>query len=43
LPILISQLITTEIWRERIFRELIAMKFEPKVTFSIYIIVSLMM
>jgi len=38
LPILISQLITTEIWREKIFRELISMKFEPRVTFSIYII-----
>lgn len=38
LPILISQLITTEIWREKIFRELIVMNFEPKVTFSIYII-----
>ncbi|CAF0933407.1 unnamed protein product [Adineta steineri] len=38
LPILVSQLITTEIWRERIFRELVAMKFEPQVTFSIYII-----
>ncbi|CAF2135604.1 unnamed protein product [Rotaria magnacalcarata] len=38
LPVLISQLITTEIWREKIFRELIAIRFEPRVTFSIYII-----
>ncbi|CAF3421211.1 unnamed protein product [Rotaria sp. Silwood1] len=38
LPVLVSQLITTEIWREKVFRELIAMRFEPRVTFSIYII-----
>ena len=39
LPVLVSQLITTEIWRDKIFRELIAIQFEPRVTFSIYIIV----
>ncbi|CAF0725701.1 unnamed protein product [Didymodactylos carnosus] len=36
LPVLVSQLITTEIWRQQIFNELIRMKFDAKITFSIY-------
>ncbi|ESO83594.1 hypothetical protein LOTGIDRAFT_179706 [Lottia gigantea] len=38
LPVLIGDLITTEIWKEKIFTELVKMNFEPKITFPIYIV-----
>ncbi|XP_050413386.1 zinc finger MYND domain-containing protein 10 [Patella vulgata] len=37
LPLLIHDLIVTETWKEKIFPELVAMKFEPKITFPLYI------
>ncbi|XP_059150753.1 zinc finger MYND domain-containing protein 10-like [Physella acuta] len=36
--LLIQDLITTEIWKQKVFPELIDMEFEPKTTFPIYII-----
>ncbi|XP_074645727.1 zinc finger MYND domain-containing protein 10-like [Tubulanus polymorphus] len=37
-PTLIHQLITTETWKNRIFPAMQEMKFEPKTTFSIYMV-----
>lgn len=36
--VLIKDLLTTEIWKEKIFPELIDMEFEPKTTFPIYMV-----
>ncbi|XP_071158013.1 zinc finger MYND domain-containing protein 10-like [Mytilus edulis] len=36
--VLIKDLLTTEIWKEKIFTELIEMEFEPKTTFPIYMV-----
>lgn len=39
-PLLVTDLIMTEVWREKIFRNLIDTKFEPKITFPVYMVVS---
>ena len=39
MPILINELIVTELWKKKIFKELIKMNFEPKNSFVIYFIV----
>lgn len=38
-PLIIYDLIATEMWREKIFSELIAMKYDPDITFPIYMVV----
>ncbi|XP_067932276.1 zinc finger MYND domain-containing protein 10-like [Watersipora subatra] len=37
-PMLIEDLLTTELWREKIFSQFIAVKFEPKITFPVYMV-----
>lgn len=37
-PVLITDLLSTEIWKEKIFPELLDMKFEPKTTFPLYMV-----
>lgn len=39
-PLLIEDLISTELWREKIFNQLISSKFEPTITFPVYMVVS---
>lgn len=39
--VIIKDLLTTEIWKEKIFSALINMEFEPKTTFPIYMVVSM--
>ena len=38
-PVLIADLLSTEVWKEKIFTELLDMKFEPKTTFPLYMVV----
>lgn len=37
-PVLITDLLATEVWKEKIFTELLEMKFEPKTTFPLYMV-----
>ncbi|CAG5136274.1 unnamed protein product, partial [Candidula unifasciata] len=39
IPLLIQDLLTTEIWKQKVFTELIDMEFEPKTTFPIYMVI----
>ncbi|BFZ08526.1 hypothetical protein BsWGS_11565 [Bradybaena similaris] len=39
IPLLIQDLLTTEIWKQNVFAELIDMEFEPKTTFPIYMVI----
>ena len=39
-PFLIEDLLTTELWREKIFTQFVTCKFEPKITFPVYMVVS---
>ena len=39
MPTLIYELISVELWKEKVFSELVNMNFEPKNTFIIYLIV----
>ena len=41
MPVLVNELITVEIWTEKVFKELIKMNFEPNNSFVIYFIVRL--
>lgn len=38
IEVIIKDILTTEIWKEKIFPELIDMEFEPKTTFPIYMV-----
>ncbi|KAK0063242.1 zinc finger MYND domain-containing protein 10 [Biomphalaria pfeifferi] len=38
IQLLIEDLLTTEVWKQKIFPELIEMEFEPRTTFPIYIV-----
>lgn len=40
-PLLVTDLIMTELWREKVFQKLISIKFEPNMTFPLYMVVSL--
>jgi len=40
-PVLIHQLMATEIWKEFVFPKLVEKKFEPKITFPLYMVVGL--
>ncbi len=40
MPLLIHELITAELWREKVFKQLFKIDFEPNNTFVIYLIVS---
>ena len=40
MPILIHELITVELWRDKVFPQLFKIDFEPKNTFVMYLIVS---
>lgn len=39
MPLLINDLIVTEVWKEKVFPELVHLKVEPKATFPIYMVV----
>ena len=41
MPVLIHELITAELWREKVFSQLFKIDFEPKNTFVMYLIVSI--
>ena len=38
----VHDLILTEVWKEKIFPELVDMDFEPRTTFPIYMVVRLL-
>ncbi len=40
MPVLIHELITVELWRDKVFPQLFKIDFEPKNTFVMYLIVS---
>lgn len=40
--LLVRDLLATEVWREKVFRLLLDMKYEPKLTFPIYMVVSVL-
>lgn len=40
-PVLIQDLIATELWRDKVFLTMIEIEYEPKVTFPLYMVVSL--
>jgi hypothetical protein len=39
MPLLVHELISIELWSEKVFKELVKMNFEPKNTFVTYLIV----
>ncbi len=39
MPLLVHELISIELWSEKIFKELVKINFEPKNTFVTYLIV----
>lgn len=41
LRLVVEDLIATELWREKIFSQFIASKFEPKISFPVYMVVRL--
>ncbi|XP_013417861.1 zinc finger MYND domain-containing protein 10 [Lingula anatina] len=38
IPVLIHEVIATEIWKQKVFPELIEMNFDPKISFPIYMV-----
>ena len=39
-PLLVKDLMMTELWREKVFQKLVSIKFEPNMTFPLYMVVS---
>lgn len=42
MPLIVHELITAELWREKIFKQLFKVDFKPNNTFVIYLIVRLL-
>lgn len=40
MPVLVQELITVELWRDKVFTQLQKINFEPKNSFVIYLIVN---
>ena len=40
IPVLMHELIATEVWKQNVWPQLVDMEFEPKTTFPIYMVVS---